>query len=162
MELHQRRHESLYQYGCFTSSAFYRFLSEVVDHFCGTDHLYLGELAIDGQMAAAAVGLLFDNVNYIYQCGMSPDLAHHSPGWLMNIFVVEHAIRNRLTDVDYLCGDEPYKARLGARPVPMVQLSVTARRPLARIRHQLCLGGERFVDWIRPTQTAVAADPVKS
>ncbi len=151
VELHQRRRESLHQRGCFKTPAFHDFLFDVVDQFCETEHLYFAELTIDGQTAAASVGLIFDNVNYIYQCGMSPELSRCQPSWLMNTYTVQHAIRNQLCGVDFLCGDEPYKAHLGARPVRMVQVRVAAPRPLASLRHQLWLGGERLKHWLHPT-----------
>ena len=79
---------------------------------------------------------------------MLPELSNCQPGWLMNTFIIRHAIAEGLDAVDFLSGDQAYKAHLGAKPTPMHQLSIAAPRPLAWLRHRLLLGSQRLKHWL--------------
>lgn len=139
--LHQARRASLGDDGCFTLLAFERFLEDAAARLLRTDQLRLQWLEIDGQPAAVELDLLGDDTLYYYQSGMNPDLAELSPGWLLQIASLKQAIADGRGYFDFLRGDEAYKSTWGAQPRSLAQFRIPAKRPLARLRHELWLAG---------------------
>jgi CelD/BcsL family acetyltransferase involved in cellulose biosynthesis len=137
--LHQARRQSLGDDGCFTFSKFEAFLRDAAERFLLHGQLRLQWLEVDGRPAAVELDLLGDDALFYYQTGMDPDLAEISPGWLLQIASLKQAITDGLASFDFLRGDEAYKATWGAEARSLGQLRVAAKRPLARLRHELWL-----------------------
>ncbi len=147
--LHQLRRQSLGEPGCFTSPAFSQFLSQVALrlHSHGSLRLYL--LEIDGQVAAAEFALKMDRVTYLYQGGFDPALAKFSPGQISTLGMIRHAIEQGCKAFDFLRGDEDYKARWRAEPVPNHRVRIAATSIAARFRDRFFTTGFQFKSWLK-------------
>jgi CelD/BcsL family acetyltransferase involved in cellulose biosynthesis len=141
--LHQARRESLGDDGCFTVPRFERFLEDAAGRLLRTGQLRLQWLEVEGQPAAVEFDLLGSDTLYYYQTGMNPDLAEISPGWLLQIASLKTAITDGLANFDFLRGDEEYKSTWGAESLPLVQVRIAAKRPLARLRQRLWIAALR-------------------
>lgn len=72
--------------------------------------LRLGVAWIDGQPAAAQVWIVCSGVASIYKLAYDERYASYSVGSLLTARLMEHVIdTDRVKEVDYLTGDEPYK-----------------------------------------------------
>jgi CelD/BcsL family acetyltransferase involved in cellulose biosynthesis len=153
VSLHHARRHSLQQSGCFDSSSFRGFLRLASERFHADQQLFLATLQIDGQVAAATIGFAGSSVLYLYQCGMSPELSRHQPGWLINIGAIRHGIDSGLKSLDLLCGDEPYKKHLGASATPLYETCMVSPRIISRLRHGVWSAGlsvkRQLKDWAK-------------
>ena len=149
IDLHQRRRRSLGEPGCFTSSRFTAFHRQVMPDLLRNGQLHLDWLELDGRPVAAEYRLAGQGVVYAYQAGVDPDSLEHSPGRLSHITVLRRAIEQGYRAVDFLRGDEPYKAHWRAEPRPSLEIRVVPARPAAQLRHGVWLAGAGVKQWIR-------------
>jgi len=149
VDLHQRRRRMLGEPGCFASPRFLGFFRDVAPALMRTGQVRFFWLEIDGRPAAVEYQLAGNNVMYAYQSGALPEAFHHQPGNLLNLATIRHAIEQGYRAYDFLRGDEPYKARFGARPRPSVEYRVVPRRPIPRLRHGLWRAGTRLKQWAK-------------
>lgn len=71
----------------------------------------------DGGVATAGLfGWSDERDYYLYNSSFDPALQSVSPGLVLLLSMIEHSINRGWGRFDFLKGDEPYKARLGARP----------------------------------------------
>ncbi len=147
IDLHQRRQQLLGEPGCFASARFTAFHRALAAPMFESGQLQLHWLELDGQPAAAEYHLVGNNVIYAYQAGVDPAAMEHQPGSLITMATLRRAIERGYRAVDFLRGDEPYKAHWRAEPAASVELRVAARRPTARLRHGLWLAGSRLKRW---------------
>lgn len=70
----------------------------------------------DGAATACLFGWTDDRDYYLYNSSFDPTLQSASPGLVLLLSMIEHSINRGWGQFDFLKGDEPYKARLGARP----------------------------------------------
>lgn len=117
------------------------------EHAC----LRLGILYVDNEPAAAQVWIVHEKVASIYKLAYDPRYARFSVGSLLTDELVRHAIEiDRVNEIDFLAGDEAYKAdwmsdrreRWGIR----VFNPTTLRGLLGVIRH---VGGRMASDAFR-------------
>jgi len=149
IDLHQRRWRSLGEPGCFTSSRFTDFHRNVMPDLLLAGQLHLDWLALDGRPVAAEYRLAGQGVVYAYQAGIDPDSLEHSPGRLSQIAFLRRAIEEGYRAVDFLRGDEPYKAHWRAQPRPSLEIRVVPARAAAKLRHGVWLAGAGVKQWIR-------------
>ena len=149
IDLHQRRWQSLGEPGCFASERFRAFHHELMPKLLAGGQLHLGWSDIDGSPATAEYHITGGNVSYAYQAGVDPDMMEHSPGTLGNILSIRRMIEQGARVLDFLRGDEPYKAHWRAEPRPGVEYRVAASRPTAQIRHGIWLAGTNVKQWIK-------------
>jgi CelD/BcsL family acetyltransferase involved in cellulose biosynthesis len=147
--LHQRRRKSLGETGCFASTRFLAFYRDVVPDLLRRGQLQFYWLEIDGRPVAAEYQLVGNGILYEYQAGMDPAAKEHEPGKVVNAAILRQAIAGGYRAFDFLRGDEPYKARFGARPRPSVDFRVAPPRPVAQLRHNLWLAGRNVKDWVK-------------
>lgn len=138
VELHKlRRNELVGNDGCFDCDQFAPFLYGTVEQFFASNQLWLGQLDIDGVAAASCLALECEDAIYYYQTGANPEFKSMQPGWLLNANVIQHAIDRKLRYVDYLRGDEPYKARLSAEPIAQHRVQAVANHVTSKARDRL-------------------------
>jgi CelD/BcsL family acetyltransferase involved in cellulose biosynthesis len=147
--LHQSRRESLGEAGCFASSRFGGFHLEVARKFLELGRLRLQWLELDGRAVAAEYSLEGGDTVYYYQSGFDAELADARPGWLALVASLRLAIEQGFRSFDFLRGDEPYKASLGAEPRPLIELRVVGRNPTARLRNVAWVAAEGMKAWIK-------------
>lgn len=133
IKLHQARRHHLGRPGAFDSAAFRRFHQTVLERLIPANKAQIIWLQWQGQPIAAEYLLLSDGVVRAYQCGMNPEFAKISPGFLANIVTIRQAISERYSTFDFLRGDEPYKSQWGAQPVSMLRIRAVPPRPMAQL-----------------------------
>lgn len=139
VDYHQRRWRLRGIQGCHSSPQFAGFLRETTQAFRKVGQALLASVEIDGIRSACSLGFVVDNVHYLYQTGMDPTARSHQAGWTLNLLHIQHAINNGIRAIDFMRGDEPYKARFGSRRIPCQNYRIAADRPLARLRHKAWL-----------------------
>ena len=138
VDLHVRRRTEVQgDQGCFETEAFEEFLRSGVKRFHNDGQLWLGQLDIDGVAAACCVGFESNGTLYFYQCGSDPQFSAIQPGWLLNAKLIQSAIGRGLHTIDYLRGDERYKAKLSATPTGQRRLLAVANHVTSKTRDRL-------------------------
>jgi CelD/BcsL family acetyltransferase involved in cellulose biosynthesis len=136
VDLHQRRRQSLGDPGCFASPRFTAFHGEVMHGLLRSGRLRLHWLELDGRPVAAEYHLAGDGIVYAYQSGVDPDLLDEEPGRIAAVATLRQAIGDGCRAIDFLRGDEPYKAHWRAQPRPTIDYRIAAPRPIARLRNE--------------------------
>ena len=152
VDLHQRRRRSLGEAGCFSSARFLAFYRDVVPDLLRHGQLQFFWLELDGKPVAAEYQLVGNGILYEYQAGMEPAATQHQPGKLINIAILRQAIAGGYRAFDFLRGDEPYKARFGAKLRQSVEFRVAPLRPVAKLRHNLWVAGRSVKDWMKTSR----------
>jgi CelD/BcsL family acetyltransferase involved in cellulose biosynthesis len=142
IDLHQRRRNVLGQNGCFASPRFAEFHADVSRRMAKAGALRLDWLEIDGQPAAAEYHFTAGGVAFAYQAGVNPDMIDDEPGRAITVALIRQAIADGLTGIDFLRGDEPYKAHFRAEPRRSVVIRVVAPRAAARWRNRAWQTGD--------------------
>ncbi|MEM8732613.1 MAG: GNAT family N-acetyltransferase [Planctomycetota bacterium] len=133
--MHMARHRELHGHdGCFEDLSFDAFLKSNLARLLSEQRLWFGRLRIDGQVAASCIAMQRHDILYYYQTAFDPKLFAHQPGWIQNIHLIQNCIAQRVSAIDFLRGDEPYKARLGAEACPHERLRTVANTPAAQLR----------------------------
>jgi CelD/BcsL family acetyltransferase involved in cellulose biosynthesis len=141
VDLHQRRRAALGEKGCFASPRFAAFHEEVARRFAANGALRLDLLQMDGKPAAAEYHFAGGGVAFAYQAGVAPELMEEEPGRTITVALIRRAIEDGLSAIDFLRGDEPYKAHFRAVARPTTVVRIVAPRAAARWRHRAWLAG---------------------
>jgi CelD/BcsL family acetyltransferase involved in cellulose biosynthesis len=149
--LHQRRRKSLGEPGCFASRLFHDFHREATERLLARGQLRLSSFELDGSPAAAEYHLADASTTYAYQGGVDPDRLAEEPGRLSTILCLRAAIAEGHTRMDFLRGDEPYKAHWRAAPQPTFDYRIIPNRRLARLRGRVLNVTGAITDWMRQT-----------
>jgi hypothetical protein len=152
VDLHQRRRKSLGEPGCFASRPFHDFHREVTERLLKRGQLRLSWLELDGSPAAAEYHLAGASTTYAYQGGVDPDRLAEEPGRLSTILCLRAAVADGHNRIDFLRGDEPYKAHWRAAPQPTFDYRIIPNRRLARLRGRVLNVTGAITDWVRQTQ----------
>lgn len=151
VDLHQRRRRSLGEPGCFASRPFHDFHRDVVARLFARGQLRMSWLELDGTPAAAEYHLAGAGTTYAYQGGVDPDCLAEEPGRLSTILCLRAAIDEGHRQLDFLRGDEPYKAHWRATPRQTFDCRVVPNRRLARLRGRVLNLGDAVTDWMKQT-----------
>jgi len=149
IELHQRRRRMLGEKGCFASPRFRAFFCDVMPELFRQGRLHLYWLEVYGKVAAAECDLIGGDTLYAYQVGMEPELLFAQPGKVLNIAILRRAIESGYRVMDFLRGDEIYKARFGATPRPAFEFRIAYPRALAKFRHHCWSMGSDLKRWAK-------------
>jgi CelD/BcsL family acetyltransferase involved in cellulose biosynthesis len=132
--LHQQRWTADGEPGVFACPQFTAFLTDVAQRWYRDDRLRLNLLQVAGVPAAATLSVHLGSTTHVYLLGRDPQFDAIRPGWMLNALTIRAGIEGGVQRFDFLRGDEPYKARLGARPVGQCHLRVTSTGKLNRLR----------------------------
>jgi CelD/BcsL family acetyltransferase involved in cellulose biosynthesis len=93
---------------------------------------------------------------------MDPKAQEHRPGWMLNGECIKLALQAGKKRINFLRGDEEYKARLGADPTEQHRWVATSPRFWPRIRKSAIRTGVELRNWLtcRSLQTESVASPV--
>lgn len=140
ISLHQARWNAEGLPGAFADDSVHRFFTAAALDLFRHGRFCLLTLWRDDRPIAGSLNLVgADRRLYLYNTGMDPAERESEPGILLNVALLRYAHRHPYEGVDYLRGDEPYKARLRAAPRRQIVLRGTGPRWLARCRHALWL-----------------------
>jgi CelD/BcsL family acetyltransferase involved in cellulose biosynthesis len=106
-------------------------------------------LELDGTPAAAEYHLAGAATTYAYQGGVDPDRLDEEPGRLSTILCLRAAIDKGHRQLDFLRGDEPYKAHWRATPRRTFDCRVVPNRRLARLRGRVLNLSGAVTDWMK-------------
>jgi hypothetical protein len=149
VDLHQRRRRILGEPGCFASRVFHEFHREVADRLLDRGQLRVSWMELDGSPAAAEYHVADSKATYAYQGGVDPDRLAEEPGRLSTILCLRAALEEGHTQIDFLRGDEPYKAHWRATPRATHDYRVIPNRRLARLRGRVWTVTDAIGDWVR-------------
>ncbi|WP_186767473.1 GNAT family N-acetyltransferase [Blastopirellula retiformator] len=149
IDLHMRRRQSLGQPGCFASPQFDRFLRLAAAELTTIGKCEILWLDLDQAPIAAEIHFLGEGIPFCYQAGVDPDRLTDDPGSLMQAAIIRRSIELGHTAIDFLRGDEPYKAHWRATPYRCIHLRATPNRTAAKMRHGLWLAGQEVKNWVK-------------
>lgn len=149
IDLHQRRCTEQGLPGCFSSSAFTNFLRDAAEQLFARDLLGLYVLQLDGRPVAAEFCVASGDAMCDYLGGIDTEAGADSPGTVMHIALIKQLIDDGYGTLDFLRGDEPYKASWQANPCALVDVRVVPRVTTAQLRHQVWLAGDTVKHWIK-------------
>jgi len=102
-------------------AAFFRSLAEALAEW---NILRLYFLDLNGEPVAAALCFDYGSTMYLYNSGYDPQFRNLSVGLLNKVLSLRESIRRGKKRYDFLKGAEPYKYRLGGRPVPLYRCRI--------------------------------------
>ena len=149
VDLHQRRHQSFGEPGCFAWPKYSAFHRQVFPQLLKQGQLGLHWLEVDGQPVAAEYHLIGHETVFCYQGGISPEHLPISPGQIVTLLTLQQTIAAGYRGFDFLRGDEPYKRQWQAEPRPTLTLRIVGNRTQARLRHSLWLATLDIKHWLR-------------
>ena len=141
VELHQKLWESRGEPGSFSAARFAKFHQDATRRLLDAGSLRLCWLEVDGRPVAAEYLLASAGILYAYQSGRDPTASHHQPGHLLLMAILRAAIDEGYQALDFLRGDEPYKAHWRAQPQPSVAYRILPGTPVSRLRHRVWVTG---------------------
>ena len=153
VELHQRRRRSLGDAGRFADPRFDGFLRAAAERAWQSGTLSLHWLELDSRPVAAEFHLAGTETLFAYQSGVDPDALDEEAGRLVTMATLQRAIERGYRSLDFLRGDEAYKAHWRAEPRPSKEYRVIGTGGLARIRHGVWLAGQNVKRWMRGRAT---------
>jgi len=144
VRLHQARfRDKVASGGCFADPAFERFLRSAIDGLAAVGAVRFVWIELLGKPISTQLYLLGDSTAYMYQSGFDPDYLPLEPGHLLYTHAIRHLIADGYRTLDFLRGDEPYKADWNAKPVALVRLHGVRPDMPARIRYQAWVSARR-------------------
>jgi len=149
IDLHQRRRNALGDAGCFASPEFTNFHRDVSSQLLAHGQLRLSWIELDGAPFTAEYHFSSPDTIYTYQSGMDTNRLKESPGRLAYLLATKRAIEEGFTHLDFLRGDERYKAHFRAVAKPTLDYHVFPNRPLARLRGQMITAAMTVKDWVK-------------
>ena len=117
--------------------------------------LRMSWMELDGTPAAAEYHVADGATTYAYQGGVDPDRLEEEPGRLSTILCLRQAIDEGHQRLDFLRGDEPYKAHWRATPRATLNYRVVPNRRLARLRGRVLSVADTLGDWARQSVQSV-------
>ncbi len=145
----RQRRRQLGQRTCFESERFVAFHRDVTAALWADGKLLLLSIEKNGQPVAVDYALLGENTVYAYQAGVDVARLNECPGHLGHYALVRFALDRGTGALDFLRGDEPYKATWGAVPCETIEIRAAPSRRVSRLRHQLWLAGTGLKHWVR-------------
>jgi len=152
--LHQARWTGRGLPGVFSSEKFTRFHRRVAPKLLGRGWANLFILSIGDRPVAALYNFTYAGKMIYYQSGLDPDCGNlHSPGILIRGYAIEKAIRERLTECDFLKGEVTgYKAGYRGELRNIVQL----RMARSRSKETVYAATARVIDGLRSLKRSFA------
>jgi len=136
-ELHTARWNTLGESGCFAHPGFREFLTKTAKQCLANDTLSLVWLTFEGQPIAADIGFRSESGLFTYQGGISNDHLDLEPGRAIIRSQMELAMERGLKFIDFLRGDEPYKARFNTCEIENVRYELVANKVRSRAIHSM-------------------------
>jgi CelD/BcsL family acetyltransferase involved in cellulose biosynthesis len=121
--------------GCFADPRFGAFLRPAVRRLAERGAAELVWCRAENAIVAVQLFVLGGKTAFMYQSGIDPAQMQLEPGHLLYTHVIRRLIERGYERLDFLRGDEPYKADWGALRRPLVRLVAVSPRTAARVRY---------------------------
>jgi CelD/BcsL family acetyltransferase involved in cellulose biosynthesis len=133
IRLHEARWAASGEAGAISAQTMKQFQREVVRRMAQAGWLRIEELWVEGDCRAALYGFETGRRYYLYLSGYQPEWAKLSPGFAIIGLAISRAIERGVREIDFLRGDEAYKAAWADTARSTVAVQVTARTAAARL-----------------------------
>ena len=134
LRLHTLRHASKGDTGSFQTSAYCNFHREIMLSALKRNRLLLLVLRIDGKIVGVEYAFLCNGVLSFFQTGFDPDYQQLSPGHLLMMHTIDHAIGEGATRIDLLKGSYQYKTTYAKQVKTTVDLELWRSRGVHMIK----------------------------
>ncbi len=141
-----------------------QFIPGLIRTCAQTGELRLGMVYINGQPAAVQFWIVHGGTASIYKLAYDQRFAEHSVGTILTARMMEYVLDvDRVSEVDYLSGDDPYKKDWMSHRRELWGLMAfnpsTLRGQQNMVRHMGARAAKNFFHWLfrRPAQAPVAA-----
>lgn len=145
--LHQKRRQELGQSGCFAESKFNQFLHRATQRLMERGQGLLTMVKHQGKPLGAILCFQAGDCLCVYQSGLDPDMRKFEPGHFANTMTLQEAVRRGYGALDFLRGDESYKAGWGCERTPLFRTRLVAPRFSAQIRHRVLKQSRQLKQW---------------
>jgi CelD/BcsL family acetyltransferase involved in cellulose biosynthesis len=108
-DLHQERWQAVGISGSFADPRVKEFYREVAWKFLNRGWLYFSSMSVDGKLVSALYGFIFNRKLYFLTYGRDIRYSKYDVGQLHMMHVIKDAISRKLSESDFMQGDEPYK-----------------------------------------------------
>ena len=150
LDLHRRRWgDEQRPNGSFSGPGFTEFHEVISRQLLESDQLRLCYLSIENQPIAAEYQLIDHDTLYSYQSGMSPEHGDVSPGNLSLIASIKFCLDHDLKRLDFMRGDESYKAHWKATPSERHDVRIWPSGVSGQIGFGIQKARQIASDWIR-------------
>jgi CelD/BcsL family acetyltransferase involved in cellulose biosynthesis len=158
MKLHQAHWENSGKPGCFACGRFTKFLRTAREQLNARDQWLIRTLYCNEIPAASQLLLLDGKRAYVYQSGREPTFDDQRVGRILNLDTARSLAERGFEFVDYLRGDEIYKARMGALPNELHRIRVVAPNARHQMTHASTEIGRRIKRSIKHIAQAAGFD----
>jgi CelD/BcsL family acetyltransferase involved in cellulose biosynthesis len=145
--LHQRHWQSAGETGTYAGQGMDAFILNAALNALAAGRLFLPSVVridpVVGEEKIIASQLFFvgdDQRMYCYSTGVDYDYAALAPGKLLTLFVLKYAHDRGYSGVDFMRGDEEYKRRMKAEPLPLIAAEIWAPTYRGRLMRVLSNG----------------------
>ena len=149
VRLHQARWQSVGEPGAFACPRMVSFLEGMMAKWHADGRVCLYELVEEGTTLAAEIHFVESGVSYAYQSGVDPRHRERNIGHAMNVAVLRSLMEEGMRALDFLRGDEPYKAHFRAEPRPAAWWRIAAPQWRGRVRHHAYVAQRTLRGWVK-------------
>lgn len=110
-DLHRRRWAEMGMRTMFGSEKVEKFHRTLLAKLANKERIVFYSLRVGKKIVAIIYGFKDNNKFLFYQSGYDPAFAKNSPGLVLMNFSIEKAIKNGMSEYDFLRGEEKYKAK---------------------------------------------------
>lgn len=136
IEVHQTRWVEAGETGSFDQPQFRAFMNDTAARFAASGKLWIVGLRESGKLVSAAMSIIGeDGRAYCYCTATDMNAGTLQAGKLLTLMLIQQAHERGLAGIDFLRGDELYKARLHAEPSKVLELRIAAPSMRSRLRH---------------------------
>jgi CelD/BcsL family acetyltransferase involved in cellulose biosynthesis len=147
--LHQGRWHSAGEPGSFSSAERREFYAQLSQHLLARGWLDLWVLELDGKIAAVQFAFRYGEKVFQLQEGYDHERASDRLGYVLRGEVLRQLISNKVRIYDFLGGEDPYKARWGAREGQYRQLHFARALSLGGASLRYLDETARSKEWLR-------------
>ncbi len=157
--LHQQRWKGVRIRGLFEDEDSRAFHLDFARAFSRLGWLDISMMEIDGKVGSVSLIVLLDGVVYLLRSGRNTSFAEYSIGHLHDLSLFRKWIHNRLVEVDFLRGAEPYKfywTRNYRTYVEIIAVKARWTAPLSLFYTRTWLAFARFLSHRHPPREIIA------
>ncbi len=154
IDLHQSRWKAEEHSGCFGQQSMRDFFTNAMRSLISTGTADIALLLLDRQPVAANVWMQQESIAFGYQCGRDPAADHLRVGRIIQALSFRSLIEDGCTELDFLRGDEPYKAQLRCKPTPCQRVRIVAKAKVPMLRYSFWLACKQMKEQLANYRTA--------
>jgi len=113
------------------------YYQKLLPEMAGQGHLWLSMLYLKNQPIAFQIGLIDHRDYLMHHIAFDESLAQASPGKFLLVETIKECIRKDFHRFDMLQGDHPYKLHYATEVASLLDITLTAARPLGWIHRAL-------------------------